>query len=68
MYPHYLAYFNWIAGGPVNGYKHLVHSSLDWGQDLPGLKRWLNEHDLDSTGKTPVYLAYFGKAKPAYLP
>ncbi len=65
-YPHYLAYFNWITGGPGNGYKHLVDSSLDWGQDLPGLKQWLKEHDLDSAGKTPVYLAYFGRAEPAY--
>ncbi len=65
-YPHYLAYFNWVAGGPANGYKHLVDSSLDWGQDLPGLKRWLKEHDLDSPGKTPVYLAYFGQGEPAY--
>ena len=24
MYPHYLAYFNQLAGGPSNGYKHLV--------------------------------------------
>ena len=65
-YPNYLAYFNRIAGGPANGYKHLVDSSLDWGQDLPGLKRWLKEHDLDSPGKTPVYLAYFGQANPAH--
>ena len=65
-YPHYLAYFNWVAGGPANGYKHLVDSSLDWGQDLPGLKRWLKEHDLDAPGKVPVYLAYFGKAEPAH--
>jgi len=66
IYPHYLAYFNSIAGGPSNGYRHLVDSSLDWGQDLPGLKRWLKEHDLDGQGKTPVYLAYFGKSSPDY--
>src|SRR5262249_51727095 len=35
--PHYLAYFNELAGGPSQGYRHLVDSSLDWGQDLPGL-------------------------------
>ncbi len=65
-YPHYLAYFNCLAGGSRNGYKHLVDSSLDWGQDLPGLKRWLKEHDLDGPDKKPVYLAYFGTASPAY--
>jgi hypothetical protein len=65
-YPNYLAYFNCLAGGSRNGYKHLVDSSLDWGQDLPGLKRWLMEHDLDGPDKGPVYLAYFGTARPAY--
>lgn len=56
MWPHYLAYFNPIAGGPRKAYHHLVDSSLDWGQDLPGLKRWLDEK---AAGRT-VYLSYFG--------
>ena len=30
-----------LAGGPANGYRLLVDSSLDWGQDLKGLKRWI---------------------------
>ena len=59
--PNYLAYFNQIAGGPKNGYQHLVDSSLDWGQDLPALKTWL---DKDRPGAKPVYLAYFGVADP----
>lgn len=66
IYPHYLAYFNWIAGGPSNGYKHLVDSSLDWGQDLPGLKKWLKSQDLESPDKRPVYLMYFGRSRPSY--
>lgn len=32
--PHFLAYFNAFAGGTSNGHKHLLGSSLDWGQDL----------------------------------
>ena len=60
--PHYLAYFNPIAGGPSQGYHHLVDSSLDWGQDLPRLKTWLDQHSL-SDGRTPIYLAYFGSAR-----
>jgi Dolichyl-phosphate-mannose-protein mannosyltransferase len=63
--PDYLAYFNQIAGGPKNGYKHLVDSSLDWGQDLPALKTWLDQHpNQPSTGR--LYLAYFGAAVPQY--
>jgi hypothetical protein len=63
--PNYIAYFNELAGGPAAGYKHLVDSSLDWGQDLPDLKNWLAEHK----GETPegqVYLAYFGTADPRW--
>ncbi|MFV0446013.1 MAG: hypothetical protein ACK5Q5_20750 [Planctomycetaceae bacterium] len=33
-YPHQLAYFNESAGGPHNGWRHLLGSSLDWGQDI----------------------------------
>ena len=40
--PDFLAYFNELDGGPGEAYKHLVDSSLDWGQDLPGLKAWLD--------------------------
>jgi hypothetical protein len=61
--PHYLAYFNELGGGPANGYRHLVDSSLDWGQDLPGLKLWLGSHARP--GET-AYLAYFGNGEPHY--
>jgi 4-amino-4-deoxy-L-arabinose transferase-like glycosyltransferase len=63
--PDYLTYFNQLAGGPKNGYKHLVDSSLDWGQDLPALKTWLDQQPNQSaTGR--LYLAYFGTALPRY--
>ena len=38
IFPHYLAYFNELAGGPLNGWRSLADSNIDWGQDLPGLK------------------------------
>ena len=40
-HPYYLAYFNQLAGGPSGGYRVLVDSNLDWGQDLPGLVRYV---------------------------
>lgn len=64
--PHYLAYFNQFAGGPAHAYRHLVDSSLDWGQDLPGLKRWLDQDGMDGPSRTPVFLAYFGTGNPRY--
>jgi hypothetical protein len=64
--PNFLAYFNAIAGGPSQGYRHLVDSSLDWGQDLPGLKEWLDREGLQRPGHVPVYLSYFGSSHPEY--
>jgi hypothetical protein len=61
IHPHYLAFFNAFGGGPANGYNLLVDSSLDWGQDLPGLKRYMDQHGIPR-----VKLAYFGTADPAY--
>ncbi|MBK8899855.1 MAG: glycosyltransferase family 39 protein [Anaerolineaceae bacterium] len=37
IHPHYLAYFNALAGGPDNGWRVAVDSNLDWGQDVQGL-------------------------------
>lgn len=58
-FPHYLAYFNEIAGGPDGGYRVLVDSNLDWGQDLIGLKDYMNREGIES-----VKLSYFGSAYP----
>jgi hypothetical protein len=66
IWPHYLAYFNVLAGGPRNGYRRLVDSSLDWGQDLKELKGWMDDHPADSEDSQRVYLSYFGTARPAY--
>lgn len=60
-HPFYLAYFNEAAGGPANGYKYLVDSNLDWGQDL----KTLADH-LKKEGSPPVYLGYFGTARPEH--
>ncbi len=66
IWPHYLAFFNVTAGGPKNGYRLLVDSSLDWGQDLPGVSRWIDTHRTAAAESQPVYLAYFGSASPIY--
>lgn len=47
-YPHNLAYFNWLSGGPDNGHRHLLHSSLDWEQDLIFLREWIAHHPQSS--------------------
>jgi hypothetical protein len=37
VYPHGISYFNEWRGGPVEGWRYLADSNIDWGQDLPGL-------------------------------
>lgn len=61
--PHYLAYFNEWGGGPREGHRYLVDSSLDWGQGLPGLQRWLAQVQEGER----VFLAYFGTDRPERL-
>ncbi len=62
IFPHHLAYFNELVGGPSNGYRYLVDSNLDWGQGLKHLRRYLTEHGIDD-----LWLGYFGTADPAYF-
>jgi hypothetical protein len=59
-WPHYIPYFNWLAGPAERHWRVLSDSNLDWGQDLPALAAWQRE-----TGKKPLYLSYFGTAHPS---
>lgn len=61
VWPHELAYFNELAGGPSQGYHWLGDSNLDWGQDLKGLKRFMSKRGIKR-----VRLSYFGTADPAH--
>jgi len=52
--PNYLAYFN-LPGG----YRYLVDSNLDWGQNLWQLRDWMQENEVEQ-----VYYAHFSPARP----
>lgn len=60
-YPSNLAFFNAFAGGPQEGYQMLADSNVDWGQDLKGVKAWMEANDVNR-----INLAYFGTADPDY--
>lgn len=60
-FSNYIAFFNVASGGSRQGVNLLGDSNLDWGQDLPLLRLWQDEHP-----DTPIYLCYFGCADPAY--
>eukprot|EP00960_Hanusia_phi_P063896 765615-Hanusia_phi.AAC.2 len=38
-FPYFIAFFNRLSGGPQQGFRHLVDSSLDWGQVGASWKR-----------------------------
>jgi hypothetical protein len=59
VYPHYLTYFNEIAGGAQGGIRFFTDSNLDWGQDLKGLGRWMEQEGVEE-----VHLSYFGSVPP----
>ena len=56
------AYFNEVAGGPVNGGWHLADSNIDWGQDLHALRDYLKENKISDIG-----LAYYGTVLPSSI-
>ncbi|WP_350186646.1 glycosyltransferase family 39 protein [Gimesia sp.] len=60
--PNYLSYFNDGIGGPQAGHKYLLDSNLDWGQDLPALKKIMDELPLEDQKNSLIY--YFGTARP----
>ncbi|MEQ9407772.1 MAG: glycosyltransferase family 39 protein [Fuerstiella sp.] len=59
-FPHSLAYFNELVGGPKSGYRIMVDANLDWGQDLLYLKEWLEDHP-EAAG---MELHYYGPVAP----
>ena len=58
--PHYLSYFNLLAGGPDGGYRYLADSNTDWGQAYKDLARFQQEHEI-----RPVRLSAFIFYDPA---
>jgi hypothetical protein len=60
LFPDYRAFFNLFAGGPSQGYRYLVDSNLDWGQELIALANFQK-----GRGAGEIALAYFGTAEPA---
>lgn len=58
--PHFLCYFNRLAGGRAGGSAYLADSNIDWGQGLPELAAYQREVD-----PRPVTLLYLGMDLPS---
>jgi Dolichyl-phosphate-mannose-protein mannosyltransferase len=53
-YPNYIPYFNVLAGGPRNGVEWLDDSNIDWGQDLPMLRDYVEQHGIADLTVAPM--------------
>jgi len=60
-WPHYIPYFNELAGGRENGPALLDDSNLDWGEDLAAVPAVIH-----SLGLGRIHLYYFGTADPGF--
>jgi hypothetical protein len=64
VWPHGLSYFNQAWGGMHEG-SHLLHdSNYDWGQGVPELRAWNEEHN----GGQPIGLWYYGSDPDVFRP
>lgn len=54
-YPHFLSHFNEIGGGTDSGYRYVVDSNYDWGQDLKRLSSFVKSNNIEK-----IKIDYFG--------
>jgi hypothetical protein len=59
--PNFIAYFNELVGGAKNGYKYVVDSNLDWGQDMKKLTTFVEQNKINK-----IKVDYFGGTSPKY--
>ncbi len=60
--PYFMSYFNPLAGGPNEGWRHLADSNIDWGQDLLHLKKWIDDHPE----ARPIGVQYYNLIEPKH--
>ncbi len=71
--PYPLTFFNETVGGPEGGYRYLVDSNLDWGQNLWDLAAWMEQAGVErvryahySPARPEVYGVRYDRLPPAY--
>jgi 4-amino-4-deoxy-L-arabinose transferase-like glycosyltransferase len=62
-HPNHLAYISPLFGGTNMGYRLFVDSSIEWGQELPAVKKWIDAHQADIKERN-LYFSYFGSGSP----
>jgi len=65
-FPHFISYFPRPFGGISAGYRWLVDSNYDWGQDIERLENVWAHLTYVNNGR-PLKLLYFGFVDPRYI-
>ncbi|MEK7599108.1 MAG: glycosyltransferase family 39 protein [Patescibacteria group bacterium] len=60
-FPNYLSYYNELGGGLRNGFKYIVDSNYDWGQDLRRLQNFVQKNKIEK-----IAVDYFGGGEPSF--
>ncbi len=58
--PNYLSHANLFVGGATHAHEVVVGSNIDLGQDLKGLREYMQQHGIER-----VKLSYFGSVDPS---
>jgi hypothetical protein len=53
-------HFNWLSGGPANGWRYLSLSNVDWGQSTLRMAQWARLH-AEVRPLTVVFVSELGK-------
>jgi tetratricopeptide (TPR) repeat protein len=61
VYPHFIPYFNGLAGGPDGGNRYLDDSNIEWGQDFYLLRDYIAE-----TNPPVVRISAFAPIRPEH--
>jgi len=61
--PHWMSYFNQLAGGSRQGHRYLIDANIDWGQDLYFLRDWCKENP----NARPLWTSCYSLIDPAWL-
>lgn len=60
--PHFMSFYNYLVGGPSEGWHYLADSNSDWGQDFIFLKDWIYKNKPNK-----IRVQYYGLLQPKNL-
>ncbi|MCG2687025.1 glycosyltransferase family 39 protein, partial [Candidatus Parcubacteria bacterium] len=63
IYPSFLSYFNELIGGPENGYRYMVDTDVEWGQDVKRLSKWVESNGIEQIAVPSRFIVKWEETK-----